>query len=65
MKDYATAMLKATLSGQFTEADCEHPSTVVEDLGIGEYEYFGARGIDRDLREVCTDCGQVVGEVIG
>lgn len=31
--------------------------TVTEDHGIGPYEYWGARGVHHDNREVCPHCG--------
>jgi hypothetical protein len=38
---------------------CGKEATVVRrDFGIGRYEYQGARGIHRDERECCSECGE-------
>ena len=33
---------------------------VKRDVGIGRYEYQGAKGIDRRMVDVCGDCGEEI-----
>jgi len=43
--------------------DCGHfVRTIVQDCGIGPYEFWGARGVHHDYRAVCPLCeGEVDG----
>jgi len=46
--------------------DCgKYVQTVTEDHGIGAYEFWGARGVDKQLVEVCPECGGSVEEMAG
>lgn len=36
---------------------CERETVIVKrDIGIGRYEYQGAKGVHIDLRDHCADC---------
>lgn len=41
----------------------KYVQTITEDHGIGPYEFWGARGVDKQLVEVCPECGGVVEEM--
>ena len=46
--------------------DCpEHGEVkaVWEDHGIGAYEYWGCKGVDRRMVAVCPECGQILDNV--
>ena len=46
-------------------ADCkEECKVVLEDFGIGPYEYWGAKGTHHDYQAVsdCCECGEVLDE---
>lgn len=34
-----------------------------EDMGIGAYEYWGAKGTHHDWQLVCPDCGEIMEDV--
>jgi len=42
---------------EFDEEDVGH-----RDEGIGPYEYWGIKGVDKQLVEVCPTCGEEVDE---
>lgn len=45
---------------EYNYGDCPEHGRVKaewEDQGIGAYEYWGAKGIDRRMVAVCPECG--------
>jgi len=34
-----------------------------EDFGIGNYEFWGAKGVHHDYIAVCTECGESLSDV--
>ena len=34
-----------------------------EDFGIGAYEYWGAKGVDTDIRAICPECESELDDV--
>lgn len=40
---------------------CSKDAVIVQrDCGIGAYEYWGDRGVHRDMRNCCSECGDEV-----
>lgn len=40
---------------------CGKDAVIVQrDFGIGAYEYWGSKGVHRDMRDCCSECGDEV-----
>lgn len=40
---------------------CGKDAVIVQrDFGIGRYEFWGSRGVHRDMRNCCSECGDEV-----
>jgi|WetSurSiteA1Bulk_404760.scaffolds.fasta_scaffold152585_1 hypothetical protein len=33
---------------------------MLEDFGIGPYEFWGAKGTHKDIRPICSICGEII-----
>ena len=52
------SMIEGAGSGPFWCCSCNEPCELgVEDQGIGQYEYWGATGVDEQLVTVSDCCG--------
>jgi hypothetical protein len=44
--------------------DCQHCGkeaiVVQRDFGIGAYEYWGSKGVHREMRNCCSECGEEI-----
>lgn len=40
---------------------CGKDAVIIQrDFGIGAYEYWGSKGVHRDMRNCCSECGDEV-----
>jgi hypothetical protein len=45
----------------FVCKSCGKDAVIVQrDFGIGAYEYWGSKGVHRDMRNCCSECGDEV-----
>lgn len=47
---------KKEVAREVKQETCDHPDTYTEDLGIGQNEFWGAIGNDKNVRIYCTEC---------
>lgn len=60
--DEAPAMFETERSrGYCNQCQC-WTRAVKMDFGIGAYEYWGCKGVHKDVREVCPSCEQELTE---